>query len=258
MQREERKCVTGPCKKSSCANAYIRHEENCVLQQSQDTKNNASAMVNVVSFTFNAFQENTWIVIDRESQECVIFDPGCSDRHEQETLKAFVEENAVHPVRLINTHCHIDHVLGNRFVAETWGLSLEIHKGEIPVLASCEMVAGMYSIPYDPSPEPGGFIEAGQELSVGDTVFRALLTPGHSPASLSFFFPDDKAVIAGDVLFHGSIGRTDLPGGDYDTLIRSIREQLYPLGDEVRVYPGHGSSTTIGYERLTNPFVKDA
>lgn len=215
-------------------------------------------MVNVVGFTFNAFQENTWVVIDRDSLECVIFDPGCSTSQEQDTLMAFVVENAVKPVRLINTHCHIDHVLGNRFVAETWGLELEMHRDEMPVLQACEMVAGMYGIPYDPSPDPRHFIEHHDELKVGASTFRALLTPGHSPASLSFFFPEDNCVIAGDVLFQGSIGRTDLPGGDYDTLIRSIREQLYTLHDEVRVYPGHGSTTTIGYERLTNPFVKDA
>lgn len=218
---------------------------------------NATDMVNVVGFTFNAFQENTWIVIDQETNECIIFDPGCSDRQERDTLKAFIEENAVHPVRLINTHCHIDHVLGNRFVADTWGLGLEIHRGEVPVLESCEMVASMYGMSYDPSPEPTRFIEVGETLTLGTTSFRALFTPGHSPASLSFFFPEASLLIAGDVLFQGSIGRTDLPGGDYDTLISSIREQLYPLGDEVRVYPGHGNTTTIGYERLTNPFVKD-
>lgn len=213
-------------------------------------------MTTVATLTFNPFQENTYIVYD-DTRECVIVDPGCWDKREKEELQRFIEERGLKPVRLLNTHCHIDHVFGNRFVADTWGLELEIHRGELPILESAPATAAYFSVPhYDPSPEPGRFIEEGEELRFGNTVLKALFTPGHSPASISFFCEKERFLLAGDVLFWQSIGRTDLPGGDYDTLIASIETELLPLGDDVTVYPGHGPSTSIGYEREYNPFLK--
>lgn len=212
-------------------------------------------MTNVVKLTFNAFEENTYLVYDATG-ECAVFDPGCSTGAEKAELQRAIEQYGLRPVRLINTHCHIDHVLGNAFVSETYGLPLEIHRGELPVLAIVEKVAEMYGIPYpDPSPQPGRFIEPGELITFGDTTLKALFTPGHSPASVSFYCEASSFVIAGDVLFYGSIGRTDLPGGDFDTLARSIRQELFTLNEEVRVYPGHGPSTTIGFEKKHNPFV---
>lgn len=212
-------------------------------------------MAKVLTLPFNPFQENTYIVYD-ETGECIIFDPGCSNAAEEETLVTVIEEHKLRPVRLINTHCHLDHVFGNAFVAETYGLPLEIHEGELPVLQAVPMVEKMYGMPASkPSPMPGNFLKEDTELSFGNTTLKLLLTPGHSPASLSFYCEKDRFVIAGDVLFMGSIGRTDLPGGDFDTLIRSIEQQLIPLGDDVTVYPGHGPSTNIGYERRHNPFL---
>lgn len=212
-------------------------------------------MADVVGITFNPFQENTYIVYD-ETGSCIIFDPGCSNKQEQKQLAQVIEEKKLTPVRLINTHCHIDHVLGNRFVADTYDLKLEIHEGELSVLQSVSMVADMYGIPYpEVSPLPEKFIAPGDIISFGNTQLKALFTPGHSPASISFYCEADKFLIAGDVLFYGSIGRTDLPGGDHATLIRSIQEQLMVLDDEVRVYPGHMQMTTIGFERKNNPFL---
>ena len=212
-------------------------------------------MASVVSFTFNPFQENTYVVYD-ETGECVIFDPGCYDAAEKEELRTYLTGHGLTPVRLINTHCHIDHVFGNRFVAETYDLPLEIHRGEIPVLESLPQTAAFFGIRLpEPSPSAGKFIEDGDWVEFGTTRLQAILTPGHSPASLSFYCEKDRFVIAGDVLFLQSIGRTDLPGGDFDTLIRSITERLFPLGDDVRVYPGHGPATSIGYEKIHNPFV---
>ena len=212
-------------------------------------------MASVVSFTFNPFQENTYVVYD-ETGECVIFDPGCYDATEKEELRIYLHKHDLTPVRLINTHCHIDHVFGNRFVAETYDLPLEIHRGEIPVLESLPQTAAFFGIRLpEPSPSAGKFIEDGDWVEFGTTRLQAILTPGHSPASLSFYCEKDRFVIAGDVLFLQSIGRTDLPGGDFDTLIRSITERLFPLGDDVRVYPGHGPATSIGYEKIHNPFV---
>ncbi|MEM1217287.1 MAG: MBL fold metallo-hydrolase [Bacteroidota bacterium] len=213
-------------------------------------------MASVVSFTFNPFQENTYLVID-DSKECAIFDPGCFDARERSILQQYIDAENLRPVRLINTHCHIDHVLGNRFVHETYHLPLEIHQGELPVLQACPQVAAMYGVPYpQESPDPGRFIEVGEEILIGETRLQTLFTPGHSPASISFFCAEDEFLIAGDVLFFESIGRTDLPGGDHATLLESIRTQFFLLGDGVQVYPGHGPSTSIGYEKDHNPFLR--
>ena len=209
----------------------------------------------VASFTFNPFSENTYIVYD-DTKSCVIIDPGCSNPAENEELSNFIKAEGLTPVKLINTHCHIDHVLGNKYIAETYKLGLEIHEGEIPVLDSIPMVSKMYNIPCDPSPKPSHFIKAGDIIEFGNTKLKTLFTPGHSPASLSFYCEAHQFVIAGDALFQGSIGRTDLPGGDYATLIQSIKSELLSLPDEVIVYSGHGPRTSIGAERNTNPFLQ--
>jgi glyoxylase-like metal-dependent hydrolase (beta-lactamase superfamily II) len=209
----------------------------------------------IAIFTFNPFAENTYILYD-DSKECMIIDPGCSNLDEQEQLVNFIESNSLRPVKLINTHCHIDHVLGNRFISEKYSLPLISHKGESGVLAMQPQISTMYGIPYDPSPNISEFLEDGDYVLFGNTALEVLFTPGHSPASISFYNKEIGVVIGGDVLFQGSIGRTDLPGGDFDTLASSIREKLYTLPDAVLVYCGHGPSTTIGEEKRTNPFVK--
>jgi hydroxyacylglutathione hydrolase len=212
-------------------------------------------MTLVAKFTFNPFEENTYVVYD-DSGECVIFDPGCFTAAEKKLLADFISANELTPVRLINTHCHLDHVFGNKFVAEQYGLGLEIHEGELPVLKAVPQVCAMYGLPLpEASPMPTGFLEGGTTLSFGNTEMAILFTPGHSPASLSFFCKEGNFVIAGDVLFRESIGRTDLPGGNFQTLIQSIKTQFYPLGDEVLVYSGHGEETTVGYEREHNLFL---
>lgn len=212
-------------------------------------------MTHVVSLTFNPFQENTYILYD-DSKECIIIDPGCYTAAEKQQLTKTIQQHQLRPVRLINTHCHLDHVFGNGFVAETYGLDLEIHEGELPLLRAATQQSMMFGVPLkEDIPEPKHFIKEGDLIEFGNTSLQTLLTPGHSPASISFYCEKDRFVIAGDVLFYESIGRTDLPGGDYDTLINSIRTQLLSLGDEVKVYSGHGPSTTIGYERRNNPFL---
>lgn len=212
-------------------------------------------MMEVAVFTFNAFSENTYVLYDH-TQSCMIVDPGCNSREEQQLLVDFIESKELKPVKLLNTHCHIDHILGNSFVAEKYNLELIAHRGEIPVLVAGKVSSDIYAIKYDPSPEITIFIEEGDDFGFGETQLEVFFTPGHSPASLSFFHKESNQLIAGDVLFQGSIGRTDLPGGDYDTLIQSIKEKLFPLGDDVVVYPGHGPSTTIGKEKQLNPFLQ--
>jgi len=212
-------------------------------------------MTQVACFEFNPFAENTYVVYD-ESGECAIFDPGCYTHEERTALKNFVNSNGLRPVRLINTHCHLDHVFGNAFVTETWGLGLEIHVGEVPVLQRFPQVCQMYGIPFAQEPLPAArFLEAGEVVVFGDTRLQVLFTPGHSPASLSFYCAEAGFVLAGDVLFQESIGRTDLPGGNMDTLLHSIRTQLFTLPDETVVYAGHGHPTTVRHEKEYNPFL---
>jgi len=211
----------------------------------------------VHSITFNPFEENTYI-ISSDDGECIIIDPGCFDKREEEELSALISNEELKPVMLINTHCHIDHILGNAYVAHHYNLGLEIHAGEIPVLEAGMAVAGMYGIPYTPSPQPDKFLKEGDEIELGNIKLRILFTPGHSPASICLYNELDHWVIGGDVLFYESIGRTDLPGGDYETLIKSIRTQLFTLPDDVVVYPGHGPKTTIGHEKIFNPFLPPA
>lgn len=171
-------------------------------------------------------------------------------------LLKFISDNGLKPVRLINTHCHLDHVFGNKFVADTWGLALEIHAAELPVLERFPQVCQMYGIPnVEVSPMPGAFLAEGRELAFGETILHMLFTPGHSPGSLSFYNKKEGYVLAGDVLFYESIGRTDLPGGDFDTLIHSIRTELFALPGETLVYSGHGPTTTIRHEKEYNPFL---
>ncbi|MFK7807183.1 MAG: MBL fold metallo-hydrolase [Saprospiraceae bacterium] len=212
-------------------------------------------MALVAKFTFNPFQENTYVVYD-DSGECIIFDPGCFTAEEKNQLSTFISANNLKPVRLINTHCHLDHVFGNKYVSETYELGLEIHEGELPVLQAVPQACALYGLPQpEPSPAPSNFLKEGTTLTFGNTKMEILFTPGHSPASISFYCAESNFVIAGDVLFRESIGRTDLPGGDFKTLIGAIKSELYPLGDEVRVYSGHGEDTTIGHEKKSNPFL---
>ncbi len=208
----------------------------------------------ITKFTFGPFQENTYVLYD-ETKECVIVDPGCFSASEQIELDEFIKENSLMAVLLLNTHCHIDHVAGNLFVFEKYGLKPVIHKADLPVLKSQEQTSVMYGLPFEKSPEPERFIDENDVITFGNTRLEVLFTPGHAPGHVTFYNREKKVIIAGDVLFYNSIGRTDLPGGDHQTLINSIKNKLFPLGDETVVYCGHGPETTIGHERRTNPFI---
>ena len=212
-------------------------------------------MTAIASFVFNPFQENTYVLYD-ETKECVIFDPGCHTSNEEEQLTEFIDSNGLTPVQLINTHCHVDHIFGNSFIAQQYGLKLAINELELPVLNSAVNHGAMFGVKVTPSPQPDIFLQEGDKVKFGNSELDVLFTPGHSPGEISFYCKDENFVIAGDVLFLQSIGRTDLPGGDYDTLIQSIKKKLFPLGDEVKVYSGHGPETSIGYEKVNNPFLK--
>ncbi len=211
-------------------------------------------MCEIAIFTFNPFQENTYVLFD-ETKECIIIDPGCYTEPERQQLQNFIKERGLKPVRLINTHSHIDHILGNWFVAEEYKLELEMHRDEQAGLVAAPQYGQMYGIQMQPSPQATIFLTEADKITFGNTTLDILLTPGHSIASLSFYCKEGNFVIGGDVLFKGSIGRTDLPNGDFNTLINSIKTKLFKLPDDVRVFPGHGDSTTIGEEKATNPFL---
>lgn len=212
-------------------------------------------MTQVQVFEFNPFAENTCIVYDA-SGECVIFDPGCCTAEEQHALRSFIEGRKLKVVRLINTHCHLDHIFGNNFVHRTWSLLPELHALEMPVLERYPAICLYYGIPgAESSPMPERFLEAGERIEFGETRLDILFTPGHSPGSLSFYCREAAFIISGDVLFYESIGRTDLPGGNTDALLHSIRQQLFTLPGETVVYPGHGPTTTIRHEMEYNPFL---
>jgi glyoxylase-like metal-dependent hydrolase (beta-lactamase superfamily II) len=213
-------------------------------------------MLSVESFTFNPFQENTYVLYDEESKQAAIIDPGCYDKQEEEELQQFIEKHGLTVDYLLNTHCHIDHVLGNAFVKRTFGVQLHAHPMEVPVLKAVESYAGNYGFQrYQPT-EIDIFLREGDNFELGGHGLELLHLPGHAPGHLAFYNPKGKFILSGDVLFNGSIGRTDLPGGHHSTLIKSIKEKMMRLPDDTRVYAGHMDPTSIGKERKTNPFLR--
>lgn len=212
-------------------------------------------MISIKSFTFNPFQENTYIAFD-ESKECMIVDPGCYDKTENTILKNFIEQHNLKPVALVNTHCHLDHIFGNSFVADTYNLSPIIHQDDLPMLEYAPLAARTYGVNLNTLPKVKKFIEETDIIKFGNSKFNVIFTPGHSPGHICLVNNEENIILSADVLFNLSIGRTDLPMGDYDTLLKSIKEKLLILDDKMVVYPGHGPSTTIGFERQNNPFIK--
>jgi hydroxyacylglutathione hydrolase len=211
-------------------------------------------MLHVKVFLFNPVQENTYLLYNDEN-DCIVIDPGCYNEKEQEEVVSFIQENALKPVLLLNTHCHLDHVFGNKFIAETFGLLLHIHPLEKKILDFAPASGLMWSLPFDNYQGSCMYLEPGNDIKIGSDTIQILFTPGHSPGSLSFYAPKEGFVISGDVLFRGSIGRTDLPGGDFKILSESIMTKLYTLPGNTIVYSGHGPKTTIAWEKENNPYV---
>ena len=211
-------------------------------------------MINVKIFPFNPLQENTYILYNQDN-ECIIVDPGCYSEAEREKIKDFIAEKGLKPVMLVNTHCHLDHVFGNKFIAETYKLELFIHPGEKVVLDHAPTSGLMWNLPFDSYSGNIHDLVPGKRIVLGDEELEILFTPGHSPASVSFYSKANGFLLAGDVLFRESVGRTDLPGGSPDVLMKSIKDELYVLPDETIVYAGHGMPTTIGHEKKHNPYV---
>jgi hydroxyacylglutathione hydrolase len=210
-------------------------------------------MLHVKLFTFNSFAENTYVIYD-DTKACAVVDPGCYGQHEQEVLSSFIEEHALRVTHLINTHAHIDHIVGNHYIQTTYNVQLALHQQEVPMLQVAIQYASSYGFTAYRPIEAEKLLTAGDTIQVGDTLLAVLHVPGHSPGHIALYNRQANVCLSGDVLFRGSIGRTDLPGGDHTLLLQSIHQQLFPLGDEVVVYPGHGPTTTIGKEKSTNVF----
>jgi hydroxyacylglutathione hydrolase len=212
-------------------------------------------MFDVQVFTFSPIQENTYILIN-EKKEGVVIDPGCYGEEERETLAGFLTQNGIEPKLLLQTHGHLDHVFGTKWVAETYGLTPHMHPAEEKMIELSVSFGLMWNMPFDAYQGPFVFLEGGTSLTFGEDRLEVLLVPGHSPGHLCFYAPAQHFLIGGDALFRESIGRTDLPGGSHPTLVRSIKTQLWPLPDDTIVYSGHGPETTIGHEKTHNPFMQ--
>ncbi|MDR2413962.1 MAG: MBL fold metallo-hydrolase [Odoribacteraceae bacterium] len=211
--------------------------------------------MNIKVFVCNPIEENT-IVLHDETGEAAVIDCGCSSEREREALRDFMESRHLTPVVLLNTHLHIDHVLGNAFMQEEYGLLARAHAADKPWMENAVEHAwqlGMGRIA--PLPPLGDPLDEGETVRFGRAELRPIHVPGHSAGSLCFYCEQEKLLLSGDVLFEGCIGRADLPGGNMKQLVRGIREKLLVLPGDVRVIPGHGAATTIDRERLTNPYL---
>ncbi len=212
-------------------------------------------MISVKVFTFNPVYENTYLLYNEQNQALII-DPGCYFDEEKQKMDGYIKINRLKPVQLLNTHCHLDHVFGNKWVFDTFKLELFIHPNEEQVLQFAPQSGKMWGMPFENYEGPLHFLAAHDIVQLGKDELKVLLAPGHSPGSICFYCEAQKFIIGGDVLFRESIGRTDLPGGNQAALLQSIREQLFVLPDDLIVYPGHGEPTTIGYEKKYNPYLQ--
>ena len=208
--------------------------------------------IEVTCFVFGPFAENTYVLHD--SKTACIVDPGCSDAREEAALVDYIEKNKLTVQGILNTHCHIDHVLGNAFCKDTWAVPLHIPRQERDLLEEVQKYAISYGIENYRPAAVDQFLEEGQQLQMGGCCLKVLFTPGHSPGHVAFYEPQETWLLGGDVLFFRSIGRTDLPGGNHNQLIESIHQKIFTLPNATKVYPGHGEPTTVGAEKRLNPF----
>jgi len=211
-------------------------------------------MLQVHCLTFNYFYENTYIIAT-EAGEAIIIDPGCLELAEENTLKAFIESHKLQLTKIVNTHCHLDHVFGNQFVKDTYKIQMYCHANEQVILDNNHLIAQMYGVKRYTPTKADAYITENDTIQIGNHVLEILYLPGHAPGHIGLYNKKDKWIISGDVLFKGSIGRTDFPFCHHQDLIDSIKNKLFALPDETIVYAGHGEPTTIGYERKNNPFL---
>jgi Zn-dependent hydrolases, including glyoxylases len=211
-------------------------------------------MLHIIKETYNPFQENTYILYNEEKQ-AIIIDPGMYFPEEHTHFFDIIASQSLHPILLLNTHTHLDHLFGNAAVLSKYAIPFAFHQADKPVFDAATSAGVLYGMTFAKSPEPTYYLEENTQLTLGEDSLKILLTPGHSPGSVCFYHEEQHFVIGGDVLFQMSIGRTDLPGGNHNDLIKSIQQQLFSLPDNTVVYSGHGPETTIGFEKMNNPFL---
>ncbi len=212
-------------------------------------------MLQLHKFTFNPMQENTYIVYN-DAKQAMIIDPGCYDTMEQNMLSAFIVKNELTPVLLVNTHCHIDHIFGNAYVSQLYNLPLHAHIEEEKLLDLDEVSAARWQLNYTKSPRIASYLVENTLLKLGNDEFEIRFVPGHSPGSIALYNAENNFCIVGDALFNNSIGRTDLPFGNHEQLLQSIKTQLFTLPENTQIHSGHGGVTTIGNEKINNPFLR--
>jgi glyoxylase-like metal-dependent hydrolase (beta-lactamase superfamily II) len=210
-------------------------------------------MIEIRCFTVNAFAENTYLVFDDLGNGLVI-DPGFMNTSESDAFDAFVQANNINLRQCLQTHCHIDHILGVHHINQKYGLKTRMHPNELIVFESGRNVSAMYGLPYKEGMYNDEYLANGMNLLIGEIKCSVHFTPGHSPGSVCFYFYEQHLLIAGDLIFKGSVGRTDLPGGDHDELINSVRNEVFVLPHHTLIYSGHGEPTDVGQEKLYNPF----
>lgn len=211
-------------------------------------------MIQIKNFIFNSFQVNTYILYD-ETGEGIIIDPACGNESELEEITAFTRDHHIKLTKIVNTHGHIDHIVGISRVVNAFNIPFVINQEDAVLLEMAPQQAMVFGFELSEPPVPTEYIQEGDTLTFGNSSLSLFHVPGHSPGSIAFYSKDGEFVIVGDVLFAGSIGRTDLPGGSYDALISSIKNKLFSLPMETKVFSGHGPSTTIQHEYDTNPFL---
>jgi len=212
-------------------------------------------MIKIKSFTFNPFLENTILFWSDENNEGIVFDPGMSNNNEENQFKEFIQKENILLKRMINTHCHIDHILGCNFIKNNYEVEFLVPEKDFILLEHYDSQMEMVGITMEKPPKPDKLINENEKLTLNDCEIKPLFTPGHSPGEMCFLVESENICITGDVLFKGSIGRTDLWGANTDALFDSIKNKLMKLDDNVTIYPGHGESSTIGEEKASNPFL---
>lgn len=204
--------------------------------------------------TFNPIQENTYILWD-DTLQCVVVDAGNSTPREDAAIDNFIAGHGLHPVLAVNTHGHFDHTLGVEHLRRRYGIPFALSFKDRFLLEGASASGSVFGVAVGTLPAPDLDLDTMPEIRFGDTVLQVIPTPGHTPGHVALYEPAAKCLFTGDTLFRESIGRTDLPGGDYSWIMRSILDRIVPLGDEVKVYPGHGPETTVGHETVYNPFI---
>jgi hydroxyacylglutathione hydrolase len=212
-------------------------------------------MIEIKKFVFNTFMVNTYVLYD-ETGECVLIDAACYEPEEEEEVRSFLTGNSLRLVRNLNTHCHIDHVLGNNFIAREYGIQPEYHEDSLIFFHTLKEMGSSFGYTIGEIPLAARFLNDGETVAWGNSTLKVLFTPGHAAGSVCFYNENQDFVITGDVLFKDTIGRTDLPSGDFNQLMNSIKTKLFTLPAETIVYPGHGPETEIGYEMVNNPFIR--